>query len=247
MSKRTVVTHAVIPDVQSRPDVNTDHLRHVGNYLAEKRPDTIVCLGDFSDMVSLNSYAVGKAESEGRRYADDIADAKRSMNKLLTPVRKVLRYVPSMHLTMGNHEYRIKREAETNPKLIGTIAMGDLGYREAGWTVHDFLKVARLDGIDYSHYFVSGAMGRPVSSAAALLRTRQSSAIMGHVQRVDMAVHPFTQNIALFAGTCYTHDEGYLGPQGNHCKRGIWMLHEVHDGTYDPMFVSLDFLKRRYS
>jgi hypothetical protein len=152
-----------------------------------------------------------------------------------------------MHLTLGNHENRIDREADSNPKLLGTISTDDLCYPEFGWRVWPFLKVVRIEQIDYAHYFISGSMGRPVSSAAALLRTRQSSAVMGHVQRQDLAIHPFTQNIALFSGICYTHDETYLTPQNDTaCKRGIWVLNEVGGGTFDPMFVSLEFLRRNY-
>jgi hypothetical protein len=240
--------HLVIPDCQVRPDVDTDHLTWIGNYIAEKRPDTVVCLGDFADMPSLSGYSVGKAEAEGKRYSADIAAARDGMQKLLLPVRRAPKLRrPRLVLTLGNHEERIDREANANPKWKGFLSSADLGYREAGWKVIPFLEVATIDQVQYSHYFVSGAMGRPVSSAAALLRTRQASAVMGHVQRVDLAVHPNTQYIGLFAGICYQHDEPYLTAQGQNTKRGIWMLHEVHDGTFDPMFVSLGFLKRRYS
>jgi hypothetical protein len=70
---------------------------------------------------------------------------------------------------------------------------------------------------------------------------------MGHVQHTDMAFHKKTQNIAMFAGICYLHDETYLGPQGNQTRRQIVMLHEVEEGKFDPMFVSLRFLQKRYS
>jgi len=246
-------THLVIPDCQVRPGDDVSHLRWIGNYAAEKRPDVIVQIGDFADLPSLNSYTVGKAESEGRRYSEDIEAAKAAMKLLLKPLApkptKSHRdtYAPEMHLTLGNHEDRISREAQSNPKFIGTISVDDLGYRELGWKVHPFLAVAVVDGIEYSHYFVSGSMCRPVSSAAALLRTRQRSCVMGHVQRRDIAVHPFTQNTAMFVGTCYTAKQDYLGPQGDVCKPGIWMLNEVRNGKFDICFVSLDFLKRRYS
>lgn len=247
MSKRKWRTYLVIPDVQSRPGVKNDHLRWIGNYIAEKRPDVLICIGDFSDVVSLNSYAIGKAEAEGTRYIDDIANAKESMNKLLDPVRKCRQYRPDMRLTLGNHEFRIEREAQNNPKLIGKISLDDLGYREAGWRVHPFLEVATIDGVEFSHYFTTGVMGRPCSSAAAMLRQRHRSCVMGHVQKVDIAVHPNTQQIALMSGICYLHDEPYLGPQGQATKRGIWVLHEVHEGRFDLMSVSLGFLRRRYS
>jgi hypothetical protein len=240
-------THLVIPDCQVRPDVDYTHLKWIGNYAAEKRPDSIICLGDFADMPSLSSYAVGKASAEGKRYADDIAATKEAMSFLVKPIDRQRAYKPAKVLTLGNHEDRIDREAEHNPKWKGFLSSADLGYKEAGWKVYPFLKVAQVDGFSYSHFFTSGNMGRPVSSAAALLRRRHSSSVMGHVQLQDIAIHPVTQSIGLFAGICYQHDEGYLGPQGNHTKRGVWMLHEIREGTADLMFVSLGFLQRRYS
>ena len=70
---------------------------------------------------------------------------------------------------------------------------------------------------------------------------------MGHVQTFDMAVHKKTQNIAMMVGTCYLHDEDYLGPQGNNVRRQIVVLHEVEDGKFDPMLVSLKYLEKAYS
>jgi len=242
-------THLVIPDCQVRPDVDTDHLRWIGNYIADKQPDVVVQIGDFNDMASLSGYAVGKAAAEGKRYHADLAAGKEGMGKLMKPVRKLhkKRRPKRMVLTLGNHEFRIEREAEAQPRFKGTLQLQDLGYEKAGWQVVPFLKIININGVDYSHYFISGAMGRPVSSAAALLRVRQGSATMGHVQNVEMAIHPRTQKTALFCGVCYLHDEPYLTPQGNDVRRQIVMKHEVHDGVYDPMFVSLDFLKRKYS
>lgn len=241
-------THMVIPDCQVRPDVDYSHLEWVGNYAAEKRPDTIVCIGDFADMPSLSGYAVGKAEAEGKRYRADIDAAGTAMHQMLRPIRKLHHNRrPRLVMTLGNHEERIDREAEANPKWKGFLSSADLGYKEAGWEVYPFLQPVSVDNILYSHYFVSGAMGRPVSSAAALLKRTQQSAVMGHVQTQELVIHPYTQHFSLFAGICYLHDEPYLTPQGNRTKRGVWVIHEVHDGTGDLMFVSLDFLKRKYS
>ena len=244
--------HLVIPDCQVRTGVPTDHLEHIGNYIVEKKPDVIVQIGDFADMPSLNSYTKGKREAEGQRLTRDISSVTRAMERLLKPIHDYnrtaeIKYAPEMHLTTGNHEFRLEREVEDNPKLEGMFDMKDLGYEEFGWKVHDFLKVAKIDGVEYAHYFTSGNMGRPVTSAAALLRERQCSAIMGHVQHTDMAFHKKTQNIAMFCGICYTHDETYLGPQGNNTRRQVVMLHEVEDGHFDPMFVSLKFLSKRYA
>ncbi len=239
-------THLVIPDCQVKPGVPIDHLSWIGNYAAEKQPDSIINLGDFADMPSLSRYDIGKASAEGKRYADDIAIAKEANQLLLGPIKAVNGYKPDLEFVEGNHEHRIDLEAENNPKWKGFLSSQDLGYAESGWRVTPFLDVRTINRIQYSHYFVSGVMGRPVSSAQAMLKVRQSSCVMGHVQKIDIAIHSNTQYIALMAGICYQHDESYL-PQSNNTKRGIWMLHEVRNGTFDPMFVSLGFLKRRYS
>jgi hypothetical protein len=238
-------THLVIPDCQVRPDVDISHLSWIGNYIEAKRPDVIVNLGDFTDMASLNGYAVGKASAEGKRYVDDVAVSKEANRRLTGPWKK--KYKPVQVLTLGNHEDRINRETEANPKFIGALSVDDLCYEDFGWTVYEFLRPVTVDRIQYAHFFTSGVMGRPVASPAALVQKRHCSAVMGHVQEQQMHIHPQTQHVGLFAGICYQHDEGYLGPQGNNTKRGIWVLHEVHDGTFDAMFASLDFLKRRYS
>jgi hypothetical protein len=51
----------------------------------------------------------------------------------------------------------------------------------------------------------------------------------------------------MFAGCCYEHQEDYLGPQGNNHFRGIHMLHEVNNGEFDHMAVSLKYLRKKYS
>jgi hypothetical protein len=242
--------HIVIPDVQVRPGVNTDHLEHVGNYISEKKPDELICIGDFWDFPSIGTYDRGTLKAEGRRFNKDVAAGNAAMNRLMMPIVAEMQRNPwamRKTFTMGNHEERAIRYANLAPEMDGTVTLDSLNLREWGWEVHDFLKVVRIDGIEYCHYFTSGVMGRPASSAAVVLRERQCSATQGHVQHTDIAMHKKTQKIALFCGTCYTHDEDYLGPQGNNQRRQIIVKHEVDDGCYDPMFVSLAFLKKAYA
>jgi hypothetical protein len=244
--------HCVIPDVQSKPGVRNDHMEWVGNYITEKKPDVIVCIGDFWDMESLSMYDKGKLPFEGRRYVNCVKAGRTAMEKLLKPIDDYNRtakekYKPEMHFTLGNHEIRIVRLADNNPEYEGKFSLEDLGIADYGWKVHDFLKVIKIDGVEYAHYFTSGVMGRPVSSAATLLRERQCSATMGHVQHSDCAMHKKTGQRALFAATCYLHDEKYLGEQGNSQRRQIIIKNEVTEGRYDIMEVSLGFLEKAYS
>jgi hypothetical protein len=245
--------HLVIPDVQAKQGVPMEHLSWIGNYIVEKKPDVIIQIGDFADMPSLSSYDKGKREAENKRYVKDISAVRQAQEILLKPIDDYNRtheekYLPRRVLTKGNHEYRIERDIEENPRYEGRFDDADLGFEDYGWETHDFLEVVKIDGIEYSHYFTTGAKGNPVSTAAALLRERQGSATQGHAQYTDMAIHKKTQRIALFAGICYLHDERYLGPQGNSSRRQIVVKHEVDgEGHYDPMFVSLKFLEKNYA
>ena len=210
--------HLIIPDTQCKPNVNLDHLEHIGNFIVDKKPDNIIHIGDHWDMPSLSSYDRGKLAFEGRRYVDDIKAGRRGMERLLKPLDDFNRtakekYLPKKDFTMGNHEHRIVRFVDENPELLGKLDYGDMGIQDYGWDVHDFLKPITLDGVSYCHFFTSGVMGRPVSSAAALLRERQASAVMGHVQVCDVAIHKKTQQTAIFCGICYTRQHH---SQANH-------------------------------
>jgi hypothetical protein len=245
--------HMVISDIQAKPNVQHDHLEWIANYAVEKRPDVIIQIGDWADMPSLSLYDKGKRCYEGRRYVKDCEAANYSLERFERILEDHNRanpkdpFNPRKVLTYGNHEHRIERATMLDASLDGKLTLEDLNFANRGWECHDFLKVVTIDGVQYSHYFISGSMGRPVSSAAALLKARSGSATMGHVQRMDVAYHPQTQQIGLFAGTTYLHDEDYLGPQGNNAPRQIIMKHEVENGRYDLMAVSLNFLKKRYS
>lgn len=250
--------HIVIPDCQIRPGDNLDFLKAVGNYVVEKRPDVLINIGDFADMPSLSSYDVGKKSFEGRRYKADIEAAHQGMETLMGPLKrfnekqrrtKHVQYVPRLVCTLGNHENRINRAVNDDPKLEGVLSVNDLKYESFGWEVYPFLDVVVLNGVAYSHYFVTGVAGRPASSAAAQLRRTNMSSVAGHQQGLQIATGSRADGARLtsiIAGSCYQHDEDYLGPQGNKHWRGILVLHDVHDGEFDLMPVSLDYLTRKY-
>ena len=158
-------------------------------------------------------------------------------------------YKPRMVLTIGNHEHRINRAVENDSMLDGTISIEDLNYAKAGWEVIPFEQPIIIDGVLYSHYVTAGALNRPVGSAAAIISKKHQSCVVGHQQgrQVAYATRADGKTLtAIIAGSCYEHDEDYLGAQGNNYWRGIVVLHEVRDGCFDEMFVSLDFLKKRY-
>jgi len=249
----------VIPDCQIRPGDDPTYLLSIGNYIVKKRPDTIVCLGDFADMASLSSYDVGKKSFEGKRYVKDIDASIEAMGTLLQPLtmynikakqNKEKLYKPKRIMLYGNHENRIERAINNDPKLEGVLKLEDLKYEAFGWECVPFLEVVVIEGVAFSHYFVTGVAGRPSSSALAQLRKTNMSSITGHQQGLQIATGSRADGkrlTSIIAGSCYEHDEDYLGPQANKHWRGILVLHNVNDGEFDLMPVPLDFLKSKYS
>ena len=250
--------HLVLPDMHIKPGTDTTFLAAIGNYIVEKKPDVVVCLGDFADMPSLSSYDVGKKSFEGRRYKADVEITRDAMRVLLEPIvkhnqrakaNKKKVYTPRFILTLGNHEDRINRVVNDDPKLDGTISMNDLAYQEFGWEVFPYKEVVLVDNIAYSHVFTTGVMGRPVSSARALLMKKHMSCVQGHNQKMEIYNEYRADGkmlTGLFAGCCYQHDEDYLGPQGNDYFRGIHILYDVNEGQFHTHSITIDYLLRRY-
>lgn len=250
--------HLIIPDVQAKPNVSLGHLDWIGQYIVYKKPDVIVCIGDFADMESLCSYDKGKKSFEGRRYKADIEAATEAMNRLLAPIKeyneqqkatKHKQYKPKMVLTLGNHEQRIERAVEFQPELEGVIGYDSLPYKD--WEVYDFLQPVEINGVTYVHYLANPMSGQPYGGTALnqLMKTGNSY-VVGHKQTLDVATR-FTANgkqqWGIIAGACYLHHESYKGYQGNHHWRGIIVLNDVVDGSFSPFFVSLDYLRERYA
>ena len=136
----------------------------------------------------------------------------------------------------------------TDPKLEGLIKYDDLPYGD--WEVHPFLSPVFIDGVSYCHYFPTGVLGRPATSTSAMVSKLHMSCIAGHQQGKQVAYgkRPDGSTITcIIAGSCYEHNENYLDIQSNKHWRGIGILNEVQDGSFDELFVSLNYLKKRYA
>lgn len=248
----------VIPDCQVKEGVPLEHLTWAGKAIVDYKPDVVVNIGDFADMPSLSTHDVkGSKYFEGKRYTKDVAVVKDAMQMLLTPLKEMQSkqkknkekvYKPRMVMLMGNHENRIDRAINNNPTLEGLISTKDLGY-EKDWEVHEFLHPVFINGVGFNHYWPVGAMGRAAGTAGAIISKLHMSCIAGHQQGKQVAYGKRAdgQSIcAIIAGSYYLHDESYMDKLSNKHWRGLVMLNEVNDGHFDEMFLSIEYLERKY-
>lgn len=252
----------MVPDTQIDPDVPTQHLDWISRYVLDKyegRPNVkLIQIGDWWNMGSLSSYDRGKGKMEGRRFLKDVQAGNEAWTRFTAPFAAARENGWPIELiyTYGNHEERILRAANDNAQLDGLVSLDALQVEIDkddplwGWKSYPFLQPVNVDGVYYSHYFYNPNTGRPYSGAniETRLKTLGHSFTMGHQQTLGYALRPVAGRMqhGLVAGAAYIHDEDYLGPQGNAYWRGIIIKHQVEDGSYDPMFLSLDYLCRRY-
>ena len=245
-----------IPDTQIKVDGTTEHIKAVARYAVEKQPDYIVLAGDWHDMPSLSVFNT-KRGSEGLRVYDDIGAGNDALDEFMDIINQIpKRSRPEIHISLGNHscKVRIERYLNSHPELEGMLEdIGTAHFHKHGIVVHDFLEIAKIEGIAFSHYFANphSLKGAPVGGTIDnMLKNVGMSFVMGHQQTYKSAKHYLgdgTCRIGIVAGAFYPHDEDYMSIQSNRHWRGCVMLNELDgEGGADICEVSLQYLMNNY-
>lgn len=268
--------HLFLPDRQVKPGCGNEVDHAIGNYIVKHRPAVIVNIGDHADMESLSSYDVGKASAEGKRYEKDIEASINAHEIMFAPMRELQRkqlaasqsrlshiikddapppegfYDPETHICYGNHENRILRAVDDDPRLGGWMQLEDLQYSRFYKNVHPFLEKFIVDGVTYVHYSFKKIPSKAIGGdmiARTILNHEMTSISVGHCP--EFAFYEKWRGDgkkiqALVAGACFDHNEPYAGPRNLEYWRGIVHKRNVEDGTYDFERISIDTLKRDY-
>lgn len=261
MSQPNPIRHYVIPDVQVRPGDIVDHLDWIAKDIVRRKPDVIVCIGDFYDLPSLSKYSpAGGLEKEGARVLADIEAGNEAMARLVGPIhferarlarRRQKRWNPRMIFTEGNHCYRIARFASEDARFHGLVGTHLLPIEHYGWERYPFEQPVQVDGIWYCHYWKTAHSPRPIGgSIDNRLNKLGFSFVQGHEQGRRYGDRPLANGKTihgLVVGSCYLGVETYRGPQGANEWRGVAVLNDVREGDYDPMFLTLRYLCREYT
>lgn len=254
----------VIPDAHATPKHHNTRFDLLGRFIIDRKPDIIVNIGDFADMPSLCSYDKGKKSFEGRRYKDDIEATLDAQERMFKPLREYnlqqrknakKQYKPELILTLGNHESRINRVTEMQAELDGTISVKDLQYEKFGWKVFPYGTPVVRNGVSFCHHFSSGVMGRPISGehpAYSLVTKMYMSCVAGHSHIRDFCERTAADGrriLGLVVG-CYLDSdqhENYAGEANKMWWKGLVMLNDVENGEFEPEFININQLRRKYA
>lgn len=249
MTKRN--THLIIGDSHAHPDFSNERFTLLGKLIHDIKPDVVVNIGDLADMPSLCFHSK-PMELEGQRYNRDVNAARDAQERLFHEVRKHKKKTPRFVWTLGNHDIRPQRFVEANPLFEGKVKNEDIGYKDYPWSdVVPFLEAINIDGIDYSHYFTSGIMGRPVGGthpAWTIIKKRNQSSTCGHSHVLDYKIDktPGRSLMGLVVGEFIDYNAAYAGPANDMWSSGIAVCHDVEDGLYDFEWISMKKIKDVY-
>lgn len=249
--------HLIIPDSHALPGKNNKRAEWLGRLIVETKPDVVVNLGDNWDMPSLCSYDKGTKAFVGRTYKNDIAAGVDFNEILWGTVRAAKKRLPRRVFLIGNHEQRIERAINLQPELEGIVDYSDLRLGEFYDDVVHYNGSSpgsiSIDGVTYAHYLVSGISGRPISgehSAYSLLSKKYASCVVGHSHLLDWSVKTRQDGkkiMGLVAGCFQEHTADFAGEANKLWWKGVCVLDNVEDGSYDLRTISLERLKKQYS
>ena len=242
----------VIGDTQVKPGVRNP-LRCIAHHICAVKPKHVIHLGDHWDMPSLSAWDKGKRRhSVTASYLKDMDSGNFAMQEFWSIIKhKWPEYYDECTwvILQGNHEERRARALDRcDWEYVDLIKSIDFDY--SNWDmVVPFLEVAKIHGIEFSHYFQNTGSSRPIGSARNLLNKRHVTCIAGHQQGFDYAemLQGKDKTIqAIIMGSSYFHLEGYLN-HNNHHFRGTLVLSNLkgNDG-FDFARFSMSMLGEWY-
>ncbi|MBU6231646.1 metallophosphoesterase [Patescibacteria group bacterium] len=242
--------HLILPDSHAHPDYPNDRFDWFGKLVLDIKPDVVINIGDLADHASLCAHS-NPLEKEGARYKADCEAAYDAQSRIFAPIRKAKRKNPRWVWTLGNHDIRPERYVQQFPHLQGKLRNDDIGYNDFPWEVIPFLEPVDIDGIDYSHYFTSGLMGRPIGgthSAWSTIKKRNKSSVFGHSHLFDFKVdRTGGRSLLGIASGCFVdYHAGYAGPANDVWHRGVVVISDIEDGIGDVEWISINRLKKAY-
>lgn len=254
----------VIPDPHVDADQDLSRFAYAGNLIADRRPDRIVCLGDFVTLQSFSFWDMKQMRKmEMVRFAKEMKAGRTALDLLFGPMlsynekmkrQKARLYKPEVIWCEGNHEDRLERYLDTHAQLEGQLELAlphNLNY--AGYpidVVSPYKEYAIRDGVAYCHVPFNGrAPVTGVYIAKKALEVMGISVVFGHAHRwqeQDIDRHGAEQIQALCAGCFFEHEDDYVKGTQLTYRRTVVMLHQYAYGRFDPEAISIERLRSEY-
>ncbi len=244
-----------IPDVHAKSSDDLKRFHQASVWLAERRLkfDTIIQGGDLWDMESLCSYDMASPEYYERHFWDEFQQGLHALDIMESWARRFGKPGCTFYLTEGNHENRYNKwmasdnRLRTSPFPQTVEALVNFYRPKSRLNYFPFLQPLVMHDIAFSHYFVSGLMGRPQSGerpAGTILKAQHMSCVGCHSHTLDYAERTRAdgRKIHGLIGGCFVDPNDpfkFAGAARKLWWNGFHILHVMAPGEFDVESVSL--------
>lgn len=244
-----------IGDTHWYPGMDFEHMRWIGRYVAEAKPDNVVHIGDALDFESCEFHSAPGSGAQKRRPAF-IEDVECGEDALSVYHKEIGVGEISHDITFGNHEYRVWRFEEMAPNLAGTLVLQlEQLFSRYRWKTTPYKHWLFFEGVGFSHVPIS-IMGKPIGGRYpenTIGNQATHSIVFGHTHRNNNVTVPkigINNSITITnLGSAMPH--GYLPAYTDGCTTGL--TYGIHDmrlrggRVESDHFVSFLELKERFA
>jgi len=245
----------VIGDLHMKPGMDFEHMRWIGRYVSEAKPDNVVQIGDAFDMSSCEFHSPPGSASQLHRpsFSEDIASGEEAFDTYHSEIG--IGEIPH-DVTLGNHEFRVWRLEELAPNLAGTLTLQlEQFFYRYRWRVTPYRQWLFMEGVGFTHVPMS-IMQKPIGGRYpenTIGNQATHSIIFGHTHRNNSVTVPkigINNSITITnVGSAMPH--GYIPPYANGATTGY--TYGIHDlrlrgGRVEGgNFISLLELEERFA
>lgn len=243
-----------IGDTHWKPGQGVEHMRWIGRYVAENRPDNVVHIGDALDMESCEFHSAPGSASQMNRpsFQDEISAGEDALEAYHSEVG--LGDFPH-DVLYGNHEYRVERLEELAPNLAGTLTLQrDQLFARYRWKTTPYRHWLFFEGVGFTHCPIN-IMGKPIGGRYpenTIGNQATHSIVFGHTHRNNNITIPkigINNSITVTnLGSAMPH--GYVPRYAEGCTTGFtYGIHELRlrgGRVESDKFVSMLELEERY-
>jgi hypothetical protein len=240
-------TILLIPDFHAKKGDKLERLDALKSWLDKRRQpiSRIVLIGDVFDMESLCLHDNQMPTWYQRSLKADLSVGFKALEKVQKLARCPVEFIE------GNHEVRYNKWMASDNRLLTSDfpqTVRELIAKEAPKIYyHDFLVPFIHNEVAFSHYFVTGLMGRAQGGerpAGNILKAQHMSCVAGHSHLLDFSERTKADGSKIygFVSGCFVDPEAdfsYAGAARKLWWNGVHLLHFTAPGEFDVESISL--------
>lgn len=244
-----------IGDTHWHPGMDFEHMRWIGRYVAETRPDNVLHIGDALDFESCEFHSAAGSGAQMKRpaFIEDIECGEEALYEYHKEIP--VGDVPH-DITLGNHEYRVERFEELAPNLAGTLILQrEQLFSRYRWKTTPYKHWLFIEGVGFTHVPIN-IMGKPIGGRYpenTIGNQATHSIVFGHTHRNNNVTVPKIgiNNAITITNLGSAMPHGYLPPYTDGCTTGLtYGIHELRlrgGRVESDKFISMLELKERFA